>query len=66
MKGDHQISDESRSARLPKAFTEAGKRSALPTVTTFGLKPCCAAWFQEAGEIWRDDHPSDNLHTSLF
>src|SRR4029077_12763728 len=48
--GDHQISQESPSARLPRAATDAGKRSAFPTVTTLGLKPCCAAWFQKVAK----------------
>ena len=31
----------------PSASTERGNRSALPTVTAFGLSPCCRAWVQK-------------------
>src|SRR3972149_1630148 len=44
--GLHQTSVDMPSPRSPSASTDRGKRSALPIEATFGLKPCCAACFQ--------------------
>ena len=32
---------------LPSASTDCGKSIALPIEATFGVKPCCLAWFQK-------------------
>ena len=45
-RGVHQTSVDMPSPRSPRASTERGNRSALPTVAIFGLKPCWAACFQ--------------------
>src|SRR2546427_11363289 len=39
--GEHHTSVVSPSPMAPRASTERGKSSALPTVTAFGRKPCC-------------------------
>ncbi len=45
--GDHHTSDDRLLPSSPSASTETGNRIALPTEATFGLKPCCIAWFQK-------------------
>src|SRR3954452_6207074 len=45
--GDHQTSDDRLLPASPSASTDSGKRSALPTLTAFGLNPCWFAWFQK-------------------
>src|SRR2546422_2111256 len=45
--GDHHTSVVSPSPMAPRASTERGKSSALPTVTAFGRKPCWRAWVQK-------------------
>src|SRR5438552_1073481 len=45
--GDHHTSVVSPSPTAPRASTERGKSSALPTVTAFGRKPCWRAWVQK-------------------
>src|SRR5690606_30079963 len=45
--GDHQTSDERLLPVLPSASSATGNRIALPTLTTFGLKPFWLAWFQK-------------------
>jgi hypothetical protein len=52
--GVHQISLVKPLPRGPSEFTTDGNNSALPAVTTFGWKFCCAACDQNAansGEI---------------
>src|SRR5262249_31472721 len=35
----------------PSALTAAGNSADLPGVTTFGRKPCCAAWVQKLMKV---------------
>ena len=48
--GDHQISEVRPLPRAPSALTAEGNSSALPMVTIFGLKPCCAACDQNVAK----------------
>ncbi len=45
--GDHQTSEDRLCPASPSASTDCGKRIALPIDATFGVKPCCLAWFQK-------------------
>src|SRR6202011_1081201 len=46
-RGVHHTSVDMPSPRSPRASTERGNRSALPTEAILGLKPCWAACFQK-------------------
>src|SRR5690606_16013940 len=46
-RGDHQTSDERLCPASPRASTDCGNRIALPIEATFGVNPCCLAWFQK-------------------
>jgi hypothetical protein len=41
-----QKAEERLLPSLPSAWSATGKRIALPTEATLGLKPCCSACFQ--------------------
>src|SRR5262245_19680339 len=48
--GDHQISVVNPLPRAPIELMTDGNSSALPMVTTFGRKPCCAACDQKVAK----------------
>ncbi|MCY1549847.1 hypothetical protein D9M68_860490 [compost metagenome] len=53
--GVHQTSLLMPSPRSPSVCTAEGNSKALPTVTIFGLKPCCRHWamkvFRSCGRV---------------
>ena len=48
--GVHQISEVRPLPRAPSELITEGNSSALPMVTIFGLKPCCAACDQKVAK----------------